>query len=82
VLPLQILGPVDMHNIMRLQLAVMAPHSTIRQHMDSGGYAEAGHRIHVVVQTNPGTLGMPAQRRSRSLRPEARVLSRSPLLAC
>ncbi|KAL4859265.1 hypothetical protein ACK3TF_001013 [Chlorella vulgaris] len=60
---LQILGPVDMNNVMRLQLAVMAPHSTIRQHMDSGGYAEAGHRIHVVVQTNPGTLGMHAQHR-------------------
>lgn len=51
---LQILGPADVRNILRLQLARMAPRSRLRQHVDSGGYAERGHRIHVVLQTNPG----------------------------
>ncbi|KAL4458606.1 hypothetical protein ABPG75_013471 [Micractinium tetrahymenae] len=51
---LQILGPRDVANILRLQLARMAPRSELKQHVDTGGYAERGHRIHLVLQTNPG----------------------------
>lgn len=49
----QVLGPGDLDKVMRLQLAFMPPHSDIKRHMDSGGYAAVGHRIHVVVQSNP-----------------------------
>jgi hypothetical protein len=52
--PPQILGAADLGKVMRLQLALMPPHSEIRRHTDSGGYAAAGHRIHVVVRSNPG----------------------------
>lgn len=54
----QILGPEDLPNILRLQLARMAPSSRLRQHVDTGGYAEQGHRIHVVLQTNPGKASL------------------------
>lgn len=51
---MQILGPQDVHNIVRLQLARMAPStSDIKVHQDSGGYAKAGHRIHVPLVTHP-----------------------------
>lgn len=52
--PLQILGPADAGNVMRLQLARMPPRSEILPHLDTGGYAAEGHRIHVIVQSNPG----------------------------
>lgn len=50
----QVLGPADAGNVVRLQLARMAPGARILPHTDTGGYAAAGHRIHVVLQTNPG----------------------------
>lgn len=56
VCPPQVLGPGDLDKVMRLQLAFMPPHSDIKRHMDSGGYAAVGHRIHVVVQSNPGEM--------------------------
>jgi hypothetical protein len=31
----------------------MPPHSEIRNHFDKGEYSVDGHRIHVVVSTNP-----------------------------
>lgn len=50
----QILGPTDIHNIVRLQLARMAPgESDIKAHQDVGGYAKHGHRIHVPLTTHP-----------------------------
>lgn len=50
----QILGPVDINNIIRLQLARMAPgESDIKTHQDMGGYAINGHRIHVPITTHP-----------------------------
>lgn len=51
---LQVLGPADAANVVRLQLARMAPGARILPHTDTGGYAAEGHRIHVVVQTSPG----------------------------
>lgn len=48
----QILGE-DVRNIIRVQLARMPPGSTIRKHVDVGGYSTNGHRIHVVVSTSP-----------------------------
>ena len=50
----QILGDADMDKIMRLQFAIMPPHSQIKKHMDTGGYATLGHRIHAVLKSNPG----------------------------
>ena len=47
-------GAGDLANIMRLQLAWMPAGGVIRSHRDIGGYADAGHRIHVVLITNPG----------------------------
>ncbi|KAF8065849.1 hypothetical protein HT031_002909 [Scenedesmus sp. PABB004] len=50
----RILGPADARNVVRLQLARMAPGlADIRLHVDSGGYATRGHRIHVPLETNP-----------------------------
>jgi hypothetical protein len=51
----EILGPADLANIVRLQLARMRPGvSDIKRHVDSGGYAKHAHRVHVVLQTNKG----------------------------
>lgn len=51
---MQILGPTDVNNIVRLQLARMAPGtSDIKTHQDMGGYAMHGHRIHVPLTTHP-----------------------------
>jgi hypothetical protein len=50
----QILGRSDINNIVRLQLARMAPGtSDIKIHQDMGGYAIKGHRIHVPITTHP-----------------------------
>eukprot|EP00882_Tetradesmus_deserticola_P022102 GHRQ01023985.1.p3 GENE.GHRQ01023985.1~~GHRQ01023985.1.p3 ORF type:complete len:160 (+),score=78.05 GHRQ01023985.1:655-1134(+) len=50
----EILGPADALNIVRVQLALMAPGtSNIKLHIDSGGYAQRGHRIHVPIITHP-----------------------------
>ncbi|KAI8108901.1 hypothetical protein M9435_005318 [Picochlorum sp. BPE23] len=43
----------DVHNIIRVQFAKMPAHSEIKPHVDSGGYSEKGHRIHVVIASNP-----------------------------
>lgn len=43
---------------MRLQLALLPPGAEIRLHSDAGGYAAEGHRIHVVLQSNPGAEQM------------------------
>lgn len=48
-----LLGPADAGNVMRLQLALMPGRGEIKRHMDSGGFAEEGHRIHVVLQSSP-----------------------------
>jgi hypothetical protein len=51
----EILGPGDLANIVRLQLARMRPGvSDIKRHVDSGGYAKHAHRVHVVLRTNKG----------------------------
>ena len=50
---MQLLGSEDLGNIMRLQFALMGPHSKIKRHVDSGGYSKLGHRIHVMVHSNP-----------------------------
>ena len=50
---MQLLGTEDVSKIMRLQFAVMGPNSQIKRHKDMGGYAQLGHRIHIVVQSNP-----------------------------
>eukprot|EP00878_Enallax_costatus_P018172 GHUV01019120.1.p1 GENE.GHUV01019120.1~~GHUV01019120.1.p1 ORF type:complete len:249 (+),score=63.00 GHUV01019120.1:991-1737(+) len=43
-----------MQHIIRLQLALMKPGvSDIKIHVDSGGYAIRGHRIHIPVFTHP-----------------------------
>jgi hypothetical protein len=43
-----------MQHIIRLQLALMKPGiSDIKIHVDSGGYAIKGHRIHIPVFTHP-----------------------------
>lgn len=50
----QIIGPGQLNNIVRLQLAYMPPHtSRINVHRDMGGYALKAHRIHIPVLTNP-----------------------------
>ena len=50
----QILGKKDMQHIIRLQLALMKPGvSDIKIHVDSGGNAIRGHRLHVPVFTHP-----------------------------
>lgn len=56
----QVLGAADAGNVMRVQLARMPPGGRILRHADTGGYAAAGHRIHVVVQSNPGARGQVA----------------------
>jgi len=56
----QVLGVADMRNILRLQLAELAPGGEIKQHLDMGGYSKEGHRIHLVVQTNPGGVAAAA----------------------
>jgi len=43
----------DVQNIIRVQFAKMPAHSEIKPHVDSGGYSEKGHRIHVVIASNP-----------------------------
>jgi hypothetical protein len=53
---MQLLGKEDVGNIMRLQFAEMAPNSQIKRHIDTGGYAQLGHRIHIVIQSNPSEL--------------------------
>jgi predicted nucleic acid-binding Zn finger protein len=54
---LQIIGQRDMQHIIRLQLALMKPGvSDIKIHVDSGGYAIRGHRIHIPVFTHPEVL--------------------------
>lgn len=42
-----------MSKIVRMQLALMPPSTTIKAHRDMGGYALKGHRIHIPVTTNP-----------------------------
>lgn len=43
-----------MQHIIRLQLALMKPGvSDIKIHVDSGGYAIRGHRLHIPVFTHP-----------------------------
>ncbi|WIA23830.1 hypothetical protein OEZ85_013493 [Tetradesmus obliquus] len=50
----EILGKRDMQHIIRLQLALMKPGvSDIKIHVDSGGYAIRGHRLHIPVFTHP-----------------------------
>lgn len=49
---MQILGS-DIENIMRLQFARMPPGGVIKTHVDMGGYSATGHRIHVVIDSNP-----------------------------
>jgi hypothetical protein len=40
-----------------MQLALMKPNvSDIKIHVDAGGYAQRGHRIHVPLYTNEGVL--------------------------
>ena len=42
-----------------MQLALMKPGiSDIKMHVDSGGYAIIGHRIHVPLYTNPAVRFM------------------------
>lgn len=49
----QVLGKRDMQHIIRLQLALMKPGvSDIKIHVDSGGYAIRGHRLHIPVFTH------------------------------
>ena len=43
----------DMANIIRLQFAIMPPDTHIKRHVDKGGYSATGHRIHLVVASNP-----------------------------
>lgn len=43
----------DVQNIIRVQFAKMPAHSEIKPHVDSGGYSEKGHRIHIVIASNP-----------------------------
>lgn len=51
---LQILGKKDTQHIIRLQLALMKPGvSDIKIHVDSGGYAIRGHRLHIPIFTHP-----------------------------
>jgi hypothetical protein len=51
---MQIVGKKDMQHIIRLQLALMKPGvSDIKIHVDSGGYAIRGHRLHIPVFTHP-----------------------------
>jgi hypothetical protein len=51
---MQILGPADSLNIVRIQFALMKPGtSDIKLHIDSGGYAKHGHRIHIPIITHP-----------------------------
>jgi hypothetical protein len=51
---MQALGPADSLNIVRIQFALMKPGtSDIKLHVDSGGYAKKGHRIHVPIVTHP-----------------------------
>lgn len=51
---MQVLGPIDALNIVRIQLALMPPGSSdIKLHVDSGGYAKHGHRIHIPIITHP-----------------------------
>eukprot|EP00775_Hariotina_reticulata_P005663 gene5663-5900_t len=50
----EVVGKKDMQHIIRLQLALMKPGvSDIKIHVDSGGYAIKGHRIHIPVFTHP-----------------------------
>ena len=49
----QIIGASEMRKIVRMQLALMPPSTTIKAHRDMGGYAIQGHRIHIPVTTNP-----------------------------
>jgi hypothetical protein len=49
----EIIGPSEMDKIVRMQLALMPPSTTIKAHRDMGGYALKGHRIHIPVTTNP-----------------------------
>ena len=50
----QIIGPGNLNNIVRLQLAYMPPEiSSIKVHRDMGGYALKAHRIHIPVFSNP-----------------------------
>ena len=48
----QILGD-DVQNIIRLQFALMPAGGDIKRHIDSGGYSAQGHRIHIVIDSNP-----------------------------
>lgn len=51
---MQIIGPGNLNNIVRLQLAYMPPEiSSIKVHRDMGGYALKAHRIHIPVFSNP-----------------------------
>jgi len=54
LLTVQVLGKKDMQHIIRLQLALMKPGiSDIKIHVDSGGYAIRGHRLHIPIFTHP-----------------------------
>ena len=53
----QIIGEADLSKVIRLQLALMAPHTQIKIHTDQGRYASHAHRIHVVIATNPKVGG-------------------------
>eukprot|EP00775_Hariotina_reticulata_P013388 gene13388-13515_t len=54
---LEVLGPRDTANIIRVQLARMQPGtSDIKMHQDSGGYAKLGHRIHIPIITHPDVV--------------------------
>ncbi|GBF90355.1 green algal specific Aspartyl Asparaginyl beta-hydroxylase [Raphidocelis subcapitata] len=51
----EIIGKPDMKNIIRAQLALMRANvSDIRIHVDTGGYATYGHRLHIPLMTNDG----------------------------
>ncbi|CAD7696637.1 unnamed protein product [Ostreobium quekettii] len=52
----EILGPNGMDHVIRLQLARMKPGTEVKKHVDSGGYAQLAHRIHVPLTSNGGVL--------------------------
>lgn len=50
----QLIGGPDLDRIIRMQLALMKPGvSDIKIHVDTGGYAINGHRLHIPVFTHP-----------------------------
>ena len=45
----QVVGPDQVKNVVRMQLARQPPGAMVRMHRDMGGYSKRSHRIHIPI---------------------------------